>query len=915
MKNSKYISNTLSLRKPQRDSLEIFEKICEVLELKKEVDLVEELEKVKKICPTITSFERYFPSFCFALATGVGKTRLMGALIAYLHYEKGINNFFIMAPGTTIYEKLKKDFSDPSSPKYVFKGLDRFINPPRIIDGDSYSDVIKTHSVHWGLNAEATINIFNIDKLNSDSTASNKKGERGKPPKIKRLNELIGQSYFDYLRGLPDLCIFMDESHRYHADASFTVINELEPILGVELTATPLKTQGSRKVPFENIVYEYSLAQALADEQYVKIPTVLTKANFNPSHYSAEELDRIKLKDGVTHHRQKKIALVEYARNYDKPLVKPFILVVARDTEHAEEINNYISSDEFFKGYYRDKVIVIYGNQTGAKKEENIKRLVSLESEDNKVEIVIHVNMLKEGWDVNNLYTIIPLRASASDILTEQTMGRGLRLPYGERTGVFDVDSLTIVGHDNYDRIIQLANDESSIFRKEFLSIKTIGEESEEPQEVIELTTRLESSFGDSYMNAMCNYFSSEDNERVKEVTNYLVNTTEEVIMNSRHNVKNYDDLHKEETSRKLRLEITEKLNSQFSDLNMDENKKNEFVEQIYTDYVNQLTGVTIAIPQGTVQANAVIKQVIAPFELDVRNINWKPNKGEFIIQELQQGGKRLRKSISNDLKGDESQIDIATEIEKGKCEIVTMILKYENIDYEKCSSIIQDLIIQLDHHLHSYLNREEVLAVLVDKGEELAKEIYRQMNANFYTEQTDYNVNNMRGFSKIEKMDASKYENDDFKHFTDDSFAPSEIKKYIFSGFEKSCHTLYKFDSNTERLFSTVLEYDQDVLKWMCPSVKQFNIYYEKHSNKKYEPDFIVETKDKIYMIETKARKDENDDIVIKKALAGAKFCEKATEFNCQYGKKPWQYGIIFDDEIKINSTFEYLIANMKRY
>lgn len=50
------------------------------------------------------------------------------------------------------------------------------------------------------------------------------------------------------------------------------------------------------------------------------------------------------------------------------------------------------------------------------------------------MEIVIHVNMLKEGWDVNNLYTIVPLRTAASKILREQMVGRGLRLPYGERT-------------------------------------------------------------------------------------------------------------------------------------------------------------------------------------------------------------------------------------------------------------------------------------------------------------------------------------------------------------------------------------------------------------------------------------------------------------------------------------------------
>ena len=74
--------------------------------------------------------------------------------------------------------------------------------------------------------------------------------------------------------------------------------------------------------------------------------------------------------------------------------------------------------------------------------------------------------MLKEGWDVNNLYTIIPLRASASDTLTEQTIGRGLRLPYGERTGVEEVDRLSIVSHDKYSAIIDLANDPNSLVRK-----------------------------------------------------------------------------------------------------------------------------------------------------------------------------------------------------------------------------------------------------------------------------------------------------------------------------------------------------------------------------------------------------------------------------------------------------------------
>ena len=65
--------------------------------------LQQELGKVKSAYPICTDFERNFPSICFSLATGVGKTRLMGAFVVYLHLSKGINNFFILAPNITIY--------------------------------------------------------------------------------------------------------------------------------------------------------------------------------------------------------------------------------------------------------------------------------------------------------------------------------------------------------------------------------------------------------------------------------------------------------------------------------------------------------------------------------------------------------------------------------------------------------------------------------------------------------------------------------------------------------------------------------------------------------------------------------------------------------------------------------------------
>lgn len=287
-----------------------------------------------------------------------------------------------------------------------------------------------------------------------------------KEPQVKRLWEELGQSYFDYLVKLPDLVVLMDESHHYRADRGMAVINELQPALGLELTATPQVETPKGAKKFKNVVYEYSLARAINDG-FVKEPAVATRKNFDSKKYNPNEIDRIKLTDGIRIHRNTQAELVAYATNEGVNIVKPFVLVVCKDTTHAGEIVEYLTSDDFYDGYYAGKVIELHSNQRGSEKDENIQQLLSLEAEDNTIEIVVHVNMLKEGWDVTNLYTIIPLRTAASLTLREQTIGRGLRLPYGKRTGNAAVDRVTIVAHDKFEEIINAANEETSIIRQE----------------------------------------------------------------------------------------------------------------------------------------------------------------------------------------------------------------------------------------------------------------------------------------------------------------------------------------------------------------------------------------------------------------------------------------------------------------
>ena len=239
------ISGRLSLRSPQRESLEALAKAIATTDdrmIDPKHDVPALLYTLRAEFTTLEDFERDFPSLCFALATGVGKTRLMGAFISYLHLAYGIKNFFVLAPNLTIYEKLIADFT-PGTPKYVFKGISEFaLEPPVVITGDNYEQRgAQLQNDLLGDQQSVTVNVFNISKINSEVRG-------GKASRIKRLSEYLGDSYFSYLSSLPDLVLLMDESHRYRASAGVKAINELNPIFGLELTATPF-VEGKGKCP------------------------------------------------------------------------------------------------------------------------------------------------------------------------------------------------------------------------------------------------------------------------------------------------------------------------------------------------------------------------------------------------------------------------------------------------------------------------------------------------------------------------------------------------------------------------------------------------------------------------------------------------------------------------------------------
>lgn len=895
-KIAKQINTIMNLRIPQSESLDVFEQISDILSLQKQCDLVSEAMKINKIRPTLTDFERSFPSITFALATGIGKTRLMGAFITYLHLMNISHNFFIVAPNLTIYNKLMIELTQISHVKYIFKGFNFRIN---VITGDDYEEFRESSNVHLDLGNEFNIYLFNISKINSEI-----KSKDQKPARFRRLNETLGKSFFDYLVGLKDLCIMMDESHHYHADRSFDSINELEPILGVEFTATPIIQRNGKSVPFKNVVYEYSLAQALKDEKYIKIPTVFTRENFHKGNMTEEELDRYKLRDGISVHLKTKAELDLYAHQHGKKFIKPFMLVVAKDTFHSAAIKSYLVSNEFFGGYYRDRILEINSSQSGSEKDENIQQLLTLEEDFNQKEIVLHVNMLKEGWDVKNLYTIVPLRASASDTLTEQTLGRGLRLPYSERTGNESIDTLSIISHDKYEDIIALANMESSLLRKvNFIdnSYEVTQMETVELPSAYDFDTRNENVIEQLVLEITATNLSDQSKN---DITKSILNKASKMTMELNRITHSYSDVGNQENHSLMVGSIITNIKKEYKDLDLDYTNIQQITERIVDYCIQSLTQKIIPIPQAIVQPDTSVKKSFLSFIMNTKNMSWQAFEDQIIGQQLQKGGHVIHIDVKdeNDLRKDY------------KNRILKYIIAHENIDYEQNADLIYDLIKQVEEHFSKYLNNEDITKVFNQNLKFIADSIYIQMCEHMYEEEITYGVENMRSFSKIESGFGNKIKDESIKSINE-TVAPNKLGVTIFNGFSKSCHTMYKFDSMPELKFARILETDTIVLKWMRPSVKQFNIYYDRKNDFRYEPDFIVETEQKIFMIEVKAYNMTENNIVLMKAKAAIEYCNSATEYNFENGGKRWEYCLITDKSINSQSTFNFLINHAEQF
>ena len=408
--------------------LTLFEDL--IAEISSRLDLREpNREAVRTINAAVSQYydvEEQLPPFEAVIdsATGVGKTYILAGAMELFVAAYDVRDFVIITPGRTILDKTRDNFT----PGHAKSLLGPMSVQPVVITSDNFATPAMRAAMDDDM--QVKIYLFTVQSLTKPDTKVGRKTHK--------FQEGLGTEFYGHLQSTEKLVVFADEHHCYYGPSFSKAVRDVNPWVLIGLTATP-----DKKTPEDQIIFRYPLAAAIADK-LVKTPVIVGRKDDRTDSLT-------KLSDGVTLLNAKADAIASYTGFTGAAPVNPVMLVVAKSIEDANEYGNILRSTEFFGGAYADAVLVVHSNAA----DEALADLATVEDPGSPIRIIISVGMLKEGWDVRNVYVIASMRANVSEILTEQTLGRGMRLPFGAYTDIEILDTLEVVAHEKYSELLK----------------------------------------------------------------------------------------------------------------------------------------------------------------------------------------------------------------------------------------------------------------------------------------------------------------------------------------------------------------------------------------------------------------------------------------------------------------------------
>ena len=289
-------------------------------------------------------------------------------------------------------------------------------------------------------------------------------------------------------------------------------------------------------------------------------------------------------------------------------------------------------------------------------------------------------------------------------------------------------------------------------------------------------------------------------------------------------------------------------------------------------------------------------------FILDASSIHYQPVERDILIQSLRTHEQEMLTAPGS------AQMELRLEDY-----LVRALMDFDDICYDQHSELLYDLSTQLVNHLRGYLKDNlEVLNVVQYYQRQLADFIHAQMQEYHWEKAAGYDVVVSKGFTALKPLAFTAPADEAVHNYSYPVADKSKIAQMVFGGFKRCLYPVQKFESDTERVQSVIL--DRDAVKWFRPSRGQFQLFYKWGTDQReYQPDFVAETQDAIYMLEPKMRKEMEDSEVLAKKDAAVRWCKNASDHNAKHGGKTWKYLLIPHDAIAENMTLKGLAAQFQ--